>query len=123
MFVLILVVAMLLCLRFLETYDIRVVRRAAYEKQIEFGRTPVMQIGVERYAVLGVKFAAMPQKRAVIVRNIKTSQIMTANAGQLLFDGVRVVQITENQVTFSKDSQTVIVGLPRHNRQPNRRWI
>ena len=122
-FMLILVIAMLGTARILERYDIRVVRKAVFEKQVKFGRTPVVQLGQDKYAVLGVKFHSDPRRRAVIVRNIRTNQVMSAYTGQQVFGAAKVMQITTSQITFAKDSQTVIVGVPSNPKPRRKRWI
>lgn len=111
-YMMVLLVAMFGVSRALELYDVQVLRKASYGKQVKFGRTPVIQLGGERYALLGIKFHAQPQRRTVILRDLRTNQIMTARPGQSVFGGMKVLQVTASQVTFSKDSQMVIIGIP-----------
>lgn len=100
-------------IRFFQNYQIHVTPKTqSVVKKIKFDRTPILQFNGVKYSILALSYNSKKRKKYVIIRNLKTNQILSVAQGERAFKGPVVQKIGNNSITLAEGSHTVVISLP-----------
>ena len=117
LFVLLALIAACMCFLALEKFttryqiEINPREKVASLKQVSFARTPVLNTADLKIALLALTYHKDAHRRSIILRDLKTNQLLSLRLGEFTKQGIQVREIRESSVVLAYNGNLITMRL------------